>query len=273
MTEKQIIFKTTKEYFERRQNITVCICVCVKNRQERWVCVALLTPSVMFGCMHTLMHLMYLKLKSLLRKKGITAGRENESRSSRRKVFNFHESSVRWVICFSPSIFLFVPRGLSASTTPPVSVGVIDFVSLCFSPPGSSTLDMRVWVCVCRSKHPCFSSWITFIFSSSSSFVRLPVLSLTSLQTACSHLCHRPSCLLFCTLTRLLPVPSPSSTSLHYCCICKSFERCKCNYVLRWQRCLQICVCVCVYCVSLCVAKCIIATYYVPVCLLETPTN
>lgn len=69
------------------------------------------------------------------------------------------------------------------------------------------------------------------------------------------------------------PVPSPSSTSLHYCCICKSFERCKCNYVLRWQRCLQICVCVCVYCVSLCVAKCIIATYYVPVCLLETPTN
>lgn len=215
MTEKQIIFKTTKEYFERRQNITVCICVCMKNRQERWVCVALLTPSVMFGCMHTLMHLLYLKLKSLLRKKGITAGRENESMSSRRKVFNFHESSVRRVICFSLSIFLFLPRGLSPSTTPPVCRCHWLCLSLLLPSWQQHIRYEGLGLCVCRSKYPRFSSWITFVFSSSSSFVRLPVLSLTSLQRACPHLYHRPSCLLFCTLSRLLPVPSPSSTSLH----------------------------------------------------------
>lgn len=76
----------------------VCVCVCDK---KDGVCVVLLTPSVTSSCLHRLMHLVYLKLQSLLGKKGITAGRENESMSSRRKGFNFHESSVRSVIAVS----------------------------------------------------------------------------------------------------------------------------------------------------------------------------
>lgn len=129
--------------------------------------------------------------------------------------FNFHESSVRRVICFSLSIFLFLPRGLSPSTTPPVCRCHWLCLSLLLPSWQQHIRYEGLGLCVCRSKYPGFSSWITFVFSSSSSFVRLPVLSLTSLQRACPHLYHRPSCLLFCTLSRLLPVPSPSSTSLH----------------------------------------------------------
>lgn len=128
-------------------------------------------------------------------------------------IFMSHQSDELSVsLCLSSCSYLedFLPL------PPHLSVGVIDFVSLCFSPPGSSTLDMRVWVCVCVGANiPVSPLGSLSFYSSSSSFVRLPVLSLTSLQRACPHLYHRPSCLLFCTLSRLLPVPSPSSTSLH----------------------------------------------------------
>lgn len=128
-------------------------------------------------------------------------------------IFMSHQSDELSVsLCLSSCSYLedFLPL------PPHLSVGVIDFVCLCFSPPGSSTLDMRVWVCVCVGANiPVSPLGSLSFYSSSSSFVRLPVLSLTSLQRACPHLYHRPSCLLFCTLSRLLPVPSPSSTSLH----------------------------------------------------------
>lgn len=61
-------------------------------------------------------------------------------------IFMSHQSDELSVsLCLSSCSYLkdFLPL------PPHLSVGVIDFVSLCFSPPGSSTLDMRVWVCVC----------------------------------------------------------------------------------------------------------------------------
>ncbi len=66
----------------------------------------------------------------------------------KKKGFNFHESLVRRVICFSLSISLFLPLRLALYH--PACVCVIsDFPFLFFSPPGSSTADMRVgFVCV-----------------------------------------------------------------------------------------------------------------------------
>lgn len=64
-------------------------------------------------------------------------------------IFMSHQSDELSVsLCLSSCSYLedFLPL------PPHLSVGVIDFVSLCFSPPGSSTLDMRVWVCVCVSE-------------------------------------------------------------------------------------------------------------------------
>lgn len=175
--------------------------------------------------------------------------------SSRRRVLIFmsHQSEE-----LSPflSVYLPVSSSMTLSLPPHLSLSVSLTLPLFSSPPpGSSTLDMRVWicVCVCQCKYPCFSSQITFIFSSSPSFVKLPVLSLTLLQRVCPHLCHRPSCLLFCSLPRLLSVPSPSLLSL---CFINHLDDVvmKCNCVLRWHCCIQICVCITsTYCVSLCV--------------------
>lgn len=111
----------------------------------------LLTPSLTSACIHRLMHLAYLKLQLLLRKKGITAGRENESMSSRRRVLIFmsHQSEE-----LSPflSVYLPVSSSMTLSLPPHLSLSVSLTLPLFSSPPpGSSTLDMRVWICVCVS--------------------------------------------------------------------------------------------------------------------------
>lgn len=131
-------------------NITVCVCV-RKTDEKESVCVVLLTPSVTSACIHRLMHLAYLKLQLLLRKKGIAAGRENESMSSRRKVLIFMSHQSEELSPFH-SVYLPVSPSMTPSLPPHLSLSVSLTLPLFSSPPpGSSTLDMRVWICVCVS--------------------------------------------------------------------------------------------------------------------------
>ncbi len=146
----------------------------------------------------------------------------------RKKGFNFHESSVRRVIsfslCLSPRVSLYDSLSLPPHLPPSVSLTLPFFSS---PPPGSSTLDMRVWicvcVCVCQCKYPCFSSQITFIFSSSPSFCKAaslePHLSTESMSSPLPSSFMSP--LLFSSSPALRPLAFFTQPLLY-----KSFRRC-----------------------------------------------
>lgn len=146
--------------------VCVCACLCLwKTDKKDRVCIVLFTPSVTSACIHRLTHLVYLQLQSLFRKKRITAGMENESMSSRRKVLIFMSHQSKEFTLFL-SVYLPVSSSMTLSLPLYLSLSVSLTFPLYFPPfPGSSTLDMT-FGCVCQCKYPCFSDHFHFIIFS-----------------------------------------------------------------------------------------------------------
>lgn len=116
-TRQLSVWLTNKSFWKQTtlpEQREVCICVCVwKNRQER---------SSLCGFTHTVSHVSVHTQTGAPGVPGATIAAQEERDHSRegkwkhvskKKGFNFHESSVRGVICFSLSVLLFLLVWLS----------------------------------------------------------------------------------------------------------------------------------------------------------------
>lgn len=101
LTNKSLLKEQKSTFLEETEHKCVCVCVFLwKTDKKGRLGIVFFTPSVTSACIHRLMHLVYLQLQSLFRKKRITAGVGNERMSSRRTVLIFMSQQSR-LICFS----------------------------------------------------------------------------------------------------------------------------------------------------------------------------